>query len=221
MAIREIIVLPDKQLRLLPNPVEKATAELRKLADDMFETMYAAPGIGLAAIQVAQPIRLITMDLAKKEDDGESKPRPRVFINPEILSSSEELSTYEEGCLSIPEYYEAVERPARVRVRFTDLDGKLHEEDAEGLFATCIQHEIDHLNGVLFVDYLSKLKRDRVLKKFTKAAKRGEEEGRCPCASSSWVRRISPCRRCWSSWRTAMRSPPSIRVRQSPADAAG
>jgi peptide deformylase len=175
MAIREIITLPDKQLRLVSRPVEKVTAELRKLADDMFETMYAAPGIGLAAIQVAQPIRLITMDLAKKEDDGESKPKPRVFINPEILSSSEELSTYEEGCLSIPEYYEEVERPARVRVRFTDLDGKLHEEDAEGLYATCIQHEIDHLNGVLFVDYLSKLKRDRVLKKFAKAAKRAAE----------------------------------------------
>jgi peptide deformylase len=175
MAIREIIVLPDKQLRLVSTPIEKVTAEVRKLADDMFETMYAAPGIGLAAIQVAQPIRLITMDLAKKEDDGESKPRPRVFINPEILSSSEELSTYEEGCLSIPEYYEEVERPARVRVRFMDLDGKLHEEDADGLYATCIQHEIDHLNGVLLVDYLSKLKRDRVLKKFAKAAKRAAE----------------------------------------------
>src|SRR4051795_11668030 len=175
MAIRDIIILPDKQLRLVARPVEKVTAELRKLADDMFETMYAAPGIGLAAIQVAQPIRLITMDLAKKEDDGESKPRPRVFINPEILSSSEELSTYEEGCLSIPEYYEEVERPARVRGRFTDLDGKLHEEDAEGLYATCVQHEIDHLNGVLFVDYLSKLKRDRGLKKFQNAATRAEQ----------------------------------------------
>src|SRR3977135_4568184 len=129
MAIREIIVLPDKQLRLGSTPIEKATAEGRKLADDMFEPMYAAPGIGLAAIQVAQPIRLITMDLAKKEDDGESKPRPRVFINPEILSSSEELSTYEEGCLSIPEYYEEVERPARGRARFPDLHGRLPEED--------------------------------------------------------------------------------------------
>ena len=165
MALREIIILPDKQLRLVSKPVEKVTAEIRKLADDMFETMYDAPGIGLAAIQVAQPLRLITMDLAKKDEDGESKPRPRVFINPEILSSSEELSVYEEGCLSIPEYYEEVERPAQVRVRFTDLDGKVHEEDADGLFATCIQHEIDHLNGVLFVDYLSKLKRDRVLKR--------------------------------------------------------
>jgi peptide deformylase len=175
MAIREIIVLPDKQLRLVSKPIAKVTAEVRKLADDMFETMYAAPGIGLAAIQVAQPLRLITMDLAKKDEDGESQPRPRVFINPEILSSSEETSVYEEGCLSIPEYYEEVERPAQVRVRFTDLDGKVHEEDADGLFATCIQHEIDHLNGVLFVDYLSKLKRDRVLKKFTKAAKRAVE----------------------------------------------
>src|SRR6266481_6435260 len=143
MALREIIILPDKQLRLVSKPVEKVTTEIRKLADDMFETMYEAPGIGLAAIQVAQPLRLITMDLAKKEDDGESKPRPRVLINPEILSSSEELSVY--------------------------------EEDADGLFATCIQHEIDHLNGVLFVDYLSKLKRDRVLKKFAKAAKRAAE----------------------------------------------
>ena len=167
MAIREIISLPDKRLRLISKPVKTITAEVRVLAADMFETMYDAPGIGLAAIQVAQPLRLITMDLAKKE--GETN--PRVFINPEILSSSEEKSVYEEGCLSIPEYYEEVERPARVRVRFMDLEGKIHEEDAEGLYATCIQHEIDHLNGILFVDYLSKLKRDRVLKKFTKAAK--------------------------------------------------
>ena len=174
MALREIIILPDKQLRLVSKPIEKVTADIRKLADDMFETMYNAPGIGLAAIQVAQPLRLITMDLAKKSDEGESAPQPRVFINPEIVSSSEDLSVYEEGCLSIPEYYEEVERPARVRLRYTDLDGKVHEEDADGLYATCIQHEIDHLNGVLFVDYLSKLKRDRVLKKFTKAAKRAE-----------------------------------------------
>lgn len=167
MAIREIISLPDKRLRLISKPIEKITAEVRALADDMFETMYDAPGIGLAAIQVAEPLRLITMDLSKKEGENE----PRVFINPEILSSSEDLSVYEEGCLSIPEYYEEVERPAQVRVRFMDIAGKIHEEDADGLFATCIQHEIDHLNGVLFVDYLSKLKRDRVMKKFTKAAK--------------------------------------------------
>jgi peptide deformylase len=169
MAIREIIILPDKQLRLISKPIEKVTPQIRKLADDMFETMYDAPGIGLAAIQIAEPLRLITMDLVKNEDETKE---PRVFINPEILSSSEALSVYEEGCLSIPEYYEEVERPAVVRIRYTDLDGKMHEEEATGLFATCIQHEIDHLNGVLFVDYLSKLKRDRVTKKFTKAAKR-------------------------------------------------
>lgn len=167
MAIREIISLPDERLRLVSKPVEVITPEVRALADDMFETMYDAPGIGLAAIQVAVPLRLITMDLSKKE--GETN--PRVFINPEILSSSEEHSPYEEGCLSIPEYYEEVERPSRVRVRFMDIDGKVHEEDAEGLYATCIQHEIDHLNGVLFIDYLSKLKRDMVMKKFKKAAK--------------------------------------------------
>jgi peptide deformylase len=175
MALREIIILPDKQLRLVSKPIEKVTAEIRTLADDMLETMYEAPGIGLAAIQVAQPLRLITMDLAKKDENGETTPKPRVFINPEIIAKSEETSIYEEGCLSIPEYYEEVERPARVRVRFTDLDGKVHEEDAEGLYATCIQHEIDHLNGVLFVDYLSKLKRDRVMKKFSKIAKRAGE----------------------------------------------
>jgi peptide deformylase len=175
MALRDIIILPDKQLRLVSKPIEKVTAEIRQLVDDMFETMYAAPGIGLAAIQVAQPLRLITMDLAKRDENGETQQQPRVFINPEILSASEDLSVYEEGCLSIPEYYEEVERPAKVRVRFTDLDGKVHEEDAEGLYATCIQHEIDHLNGVLFIDHLSKLKRDRVLKKFSKAAKREAE----------------------------------------------
>lgn len=171
MAIREIIVLPDKQLRLVSKPVEAVTPEIRRLADDMFETMYDAPGIGLAAIQIAQPLRLITMDIAKKEDE-EGGAKPRVFINPEIIAASDDLSVYEEGCLSIPEYYEEVERPAKVRIRYLDLDGKPHEEDAEGLYATCIQHEIDHLNGVLFVDYLSKLKRDRVMKKFEKIAKR-------------------------------------------------
>src|ERR1700754_4469514 len=171
MAIREIINLPDKRLRLVLEPVKAITPEIRALADDMLETMYDAPGIGLAAIQVAVPLRLITMDLSKTEGEKE----PRVFINPEILSSSEELSVYEEGCLSIPEYYEEVERPAKVRVRFMDLDGRIHEEDADGIYATCIQHEIVHLHGVLFIDYLSKLKRDRVNKKFSKAAKRAEE----------------------------------------------
>ena len=176
MALREIIILPDKQLRLVSKPVEKVTPEIRKLADDMFETMYDAPGIGLAAIQVAQPLRLITMDLAKKNENGETKPQPRVFINPEILSKSEETSVYEEGCLSIPDYYEEVERPARVRLRFTDLDGKVHEEDAEGLFATCIQHEIDHINGVLFTDHISSLKRDMLARKLKKWIKDHAED---------------------------------------------
>ena len=136
----------------------------------MFDTMYDAPGIGLAAIQIGEPRRIVTMDLAKKDEPKE----PQVFINPELLSKSGDKNIHEEGCLSIPEYYEEVERPAAVRVRYLDLDGKQHEIVAEGLLATCIQHEIDHLDGVLFIDHISKLKRDRVIKKFTKAAKLGK-----------------------------------------------
>jgi peptide deformylase len=171
MARREIIILPDKRLRLVSEPVKKLTAEVRRLVDDMFETMYEAPGIGLAAIQVAVPKRIVTMDLAKKEE-----PRnPQVFVNPEILWRSQEKATYEEGCLSIPEYYSDVERPAQVKFRYLDLEGQQQEVEANGLLATCIQHEVDHLNGVLFIDYLSKLKRDRVIKKFAKAAKRAAE----------------------------------------------
>ena len=171
MALREIIILPDKRLRLVSEPVKKITADIRKLIDDMFETMYEAPGIGLAAIQVGTPRRVITMDLAKKEEPK----NPQVFINPEVLWRSEETATYEEGCLSIPEYYGDVERPTQVKVKYLDLEGKTQEIDAEGLLATCLQHEIDHLNGVLFIDHLSKLKRDRVIKKFSKAAKRAAE----------------------------------------------
>jgi peptide deformylase len=171
MALRDIIVIPDKRLRLVSKPVEKVDASIRKLADDMFETMYEAPGIGLAAIQIAEPLRVVTMDLAGKEDEKE----PRVFINPEIVWSSDELNVHEEGCLSIPEYYEEVERPEKIKFRYLDLDGKLHEEDADGLLATCLQHEIDHLNGVLFIDHISKLKRDRVIKKYTKIAKQAAE----------------------------------------------
>jgi peptide deformylase len=167
MAPREILILPDKRLRLVSKPVAKVDAAVKKLVADMFDTMYEAPGIGLAAIQIGEPRRVVTMDLAKKE--GEKK--PQVFINPEIVDGSDETSVHEEGCLSIPEYYEEVERPAVVTVKYLDLDGKAHEVKATGLLATCIQHEIDHLNGVLFIDHLSKLKRDRVVKKFTKAAK--------------------------------------------------
>ncbi|HMA71199.1 MAG TPA: peptide deformylase [Xanthobacteraceae bacterium] len=171
MALRDIIILPDKRLRLVSKPVAKIDSDIRELVGDMFETMYKAPGIGLAAIQVGVPARMVVMDLSKREAESE----PKVFINPEITWSSEETSKYEEGCLSIPEVHEDVERPARVKVKYLDLDGNLHEEDADGLFATCIQHEVDHLNGVLFIDHISKLKRDRTIKKFTKAAKRTEK----------------------------------------------
>jgi peptide deformylase len=167
MAVCEIIKLPDKRLRLVSEPVKRVDAEIRKLVDDMFETMYKAPGIGLAAIQIGVGKRVITLDLSKKEDNHQ----PQVFINPEIVWTSGETAKYEEGCLSIPDYYEEVERPKEVKVKYLDLDGKKHEIDAKGLIATCLQHEIDHINGVLFIDHLSKLKRDRVIKKFIKAAK--------------------------------------------------
>jgi peptide deformylase len=169
MAVRDILIIPDKRLRLKSEPVTAVDKPLRKLVDDMFETMYAAPGIGLAAIQIGVPQRVVTMDLAKKDDPK----APQVFINPEVVWKADEKSTYEEGCLSIPEYYEEVERPAAVRVKYLDLDGNLHEIEATGLLATCLQHEIDHTNGVLFIDYISKLKRDMVMKRFKKAAKLG------------------------------------------------
>jgi peptide deformylase len=167
MAVRDIIILPDKRLRLVSEPVKQVDAGIKKLVDDLFETMYKAPGIGLAAIQIGVAKRVITMDLSKKEDNHE----PQVFINPEITWTSDQTEKYEEGCLSIPDYYEEVERPAEVKVKYLDLDGKSREIKAKGLLATCLQHEIDHINGVLFIDHLSKLKRDRVIKKFAKAAK--------------------------------------------------
>ncbi|HEX9168347.1 MAG TPA: peptide deformylase [Roseiarcus sp.] len=168
MAQRPIIILPDPKLRLVSTKIERVDDPVRRLIDDMIETMHEAPGVGLAAIQVAEPIRLLVVDVAKKDEE----PDPQAFINPEIVWSSEERATYEEGCLSIPEYYAEVERPASVRARALDREGKLREILAEGLFATVLQHEIDHLDGVLFIDHISKLKRDRVIKKFQKAAKR-------------------------------------------------
>jgi peptide deformylase len=174
MKLRDLIILPDKRLRLVSKPVAKVDAATRKLADEMFAAMYAAPGIGLAAIQLGEPKRVITLDLAKKDQP----PEPQVIINPEVLWSSEEKRKYEEGCLSIPEYYEEVERPAAVKVKYIDLDGKPREIDATGLLATALQHEIDHLNGVLFIDHISKLKRDRVIKKFTKAAKQAASDAK-------------------------------------------
>jgi peptide deformylase len=171
MALREIIILPDKRLRLVSEPVNGVDAEMRALIDDMFETMYKAPGVGLAAIQLGVPKRIVTVDTAKKDEPK----APQVFLNPQVVWSSEEKGTYEEGCLSIPEYYEEVERPAQVKVRYTDVEGKTQEIEANGLLATVLQHEIDHTNGILFIDHISKLKRDRVIKKFVKAAKRADD----------------------------------------------
>ncbi|MFZ2869291.1 peptide deformylase [Zavarzinia sp.] len=174
MAIRPILIAPDPRLKQKSTPVTVFDAELQRLIDDMFETMYDAPGIGLAAIQVGVPTRLLVVDLAR---EGEEK-APRVFINPEITWTSEdELSTYEEGCLSVPEQYADVERPARVRVRFHDAKGESHEEEMDGLLATCIQHEMDHLEGVLFVDHLSLARRSLLLRKVAKAKKLARAKG--------------------------------------------
>ncbi|MBO0345701.1 peptide deformylase [Roseibium limicola] len=167
MTKRDIITIPDPVLRQVCEPIATVDDSIRQLADDMLETMYAAPGIGLAASQIGVLKRIFVLDVSKEEDPNE----PLVFINPEITWESEELSVYQEGCLSIPDFYEDVERPAQVKVTFLDREGVAQEIEADGLLATCIQHELDHLNGQLFIDYLSKLKRDRVMKKFTKQAK--------------------------------------------------
>lgn len=164
MAIREILTAPDPRLRVKSRPVDKVDDAVRALMDDMLETMYKAPGIGLAAVQVGEPLRIVVMDLA---GEGEEK-KPLFFVNPEVSQQSEESSLYEEGCLSVPEFFEEVERPARCRISFLDYEGKPQVIEAEGLLATCIQHEMDHLEGVLFIDHLSRLKRDRILKKIKK-----------------------------------------------------
>ena len=167
MAKRPIITLPDPILRKVSAPVERIDAEVRKLAEDMLETMYAAPGVGLAAVQVGVPRRLFVLDTAKDEEP----PQPLVLINPEIVSLGAEMRLHEEGCLSIPDERVPIERPSKVTVRFLDREGKTQELTAEGLLATAIQHEIDHLNGKLIIDYLSRLKRDMVVRKFKKRAK--------------------------------------------------
>ena len=167
MTIKPLIILPDPVLRQVSTPIETVDADVRRLADDMLETMYDAPGIGLAAIQIGVARRMLVLDVSK---EGEEK-TPLVFINPEIVASSDDYSVYEEGCLSIPDYYAEVERPAVITVKHLDRDGKEQVLEADGLLATCLQHEIDHLNGVLFIDHISKLKRDMVIRKFTKAAK--------------------------------------------------
>ena len=165
MTIRPILTAPDPRLKAVSEPVARVDAETRALIDDMIETMYGADGIGLAAIQVGVPKRILVMDLDQKE----GKKNPKAYINPKILWASEEMATFEEGCLSVPEIWDEVERPARIRAEYLDRDGKRHEIEADGLFATCLQHEMDHLEGVLFLDHLSKLKRNMALKKLQKA----------------------------------------------------
>lgn len=176
MAILPILEAPDARLRQVSEPVEGVDDDLRRFMDDMLETMYDAPGIGLAAIQVGVAKRVLVIDLQEPEAGAEDKPENRVkkplyFVNPEITWESEEMSTYSEGCLSVPEQYADVDRPARVRAKWLDYDGKPHEEELDGLLATCLQHEMDHLEGILFVDHLSKLKRDMLLKKLAKLRK--------------------------------------------------
>ncbi len=161
MAIKEILIAPDERLRVVSEPVSTVDDELRQLMDDMLETMYAAPGIGLAAIQIGVPKRVIVMDLAGEDEE----PQPMYFVNPEILNPSTETKPYQEGCLSVPEYYEDVERPATCTIQFMDYVGNSQTLEADELLAVCIQHEMDHLEGILFVDHLSRLKRERILKK--------------------------------------------------------
>lgn len=186
MAIREIIEVPDPLLKQVSKPVDRFDEDLRTLVADMFETMYDAPGIGLAAIQVGVPLRVLVIDLQEPDPDAEPEDcgdhgcghdhrpairDPRVFINPEILDPSEEMQTYTEGCLSVPDIFAEVDRPARIRARWQDLDGNAHEEEMDGLMAICLQHEIDHLEGIVFIDHLSRLKRNMVLKKLEKLRK--------------------------------------------------
>ena len=172
MAIRPIFETPDPVLRQISKPVETFDDDLKTLIADMFETMYHAPGIGLAAVQVGVPIRLLVMDLQEpEEEDGEPVKEPRVFVNPEILWTSDHDVPYTEGCLSVPDQYAEVMRPDQIRARWQDAEGNPYEEKLDGLLAVCLQHEIDHLNGVLFIDHLSRLKRDMVLKKLAKQRK--------------------------------------------------
>ncbi|NND48923.1 MAG: peptide deformylase [Rhizobiales bacterium] len=172
MAVRQILTLPEPILRRVAEPVTKVDDGVRALLDDMLETMYDAPGIGLAAVQIGVARRIVVADCADKE----AEPEPRRFINPEIVWVSQDLNEHEEGCLSIPEFYEMVERPAACRVRYLDETGAERELECEGLLATCIQHEVDHLNGILFIDHISRLKRERITRKFVKAAKERERE---------------------------------------------
>ncbi len=172
MAILPIIEVPDPRLRVISTPVDGVDDDLRALVVDMFETMYAAPGIGLAAVQIGVPKRVLVIDLQEDEDaDGKAIRDPRVFINPEIVDPADNGSVYNEGCLSVPDHYAEVERPESCRARWIDLDGIQHDERIEGMLATCLQHEMDHLEGILFIDHLSRLKRDMILRKLLKFKK--------------------------------------------------
>ena len=186
MAIKEILEVPDPRLKQVSTPVEAFDDDLKALVDDMFDTMYAANGIGLAAIQIGVAKRILVIDLQPDDPDAEpelchhdghehthqpTKKEPRVFINPEILDPSDDLTTYNEGCLSVPDIYAEVDRPATIRARWQDLDGNVHEEAMEGMMATCLQHEMDHLEGIVFIDHLSRLKRNMALKKLEKLRK--------------------------------------------------
>jgi peptide deformylase len=177
MAIREIVEVPDPRLRQISSPVEEVTDEIRELVSDMFETMYAAPGIGLAAIQVGVAKRILVIDLQEPEEEGgEPVKNPHVFINPEIVTHSDQEVPYTEGCLSVPDQFAEVDRPDKIRARWLDLDGKQQEKEIDGLLAVCLQHEMDHLNGVLFIDHLSRLKRDMILKKLAKLRKEQDKK---------------------------------------------
>src|SRR4051812_19660074 len=172
MALLPIVEVPDPRLRQISSPVEKVDDEVRALVADMFETMYEAPGIGLAAVQVGVAKRILVIDLQEPEEEGGEPIRdPRVFINPEILQASDEEVPYTEGCLSVPDQYAEVDRPDRIRARWLDLDGQVREQAIEGLLATCLQHEMDHLDGILFIDHLSRLKREMILKRLAKQRK--------------------------------------------------
>ncbi|HEY1144882.1 MAG TPA: peptide deformylase [Allosphingosinicella sp.] len=169
MALLPILETPHPMLREISTPVEAVDDEIRALVADMFDTMYAAPGIGLAAVQVGVPKRLLVIDLQEPEEEGgEPVRKPMVFINPEILEKSETMQVYSEGCLSVPDQYAEVERPDHIRARWLDEHGKSHEKELEGLLGICLQHEMDHLEGILFIDHLSRLKREMVLKKLAK-----------------------------------------------------
>ena len=172
MSLRDIVILPDNILKKTSLPFKAIDVSVRDLADDMFDTMYHAPGIGLAAVQIGLLKRMLVVDVAKEDEPRE----PICMINPKIVWSGDEISEYEEGCLSIPETYDLVTRPSEVKVTYQDQDGAECERHCDGLLSTCVQHEIDHLNGVLFIDHISRLKRDRIIKKFVKAAKQKDQK---------------------------------------------